>query len=144
MFFDIVHHLFTYRRFVNTTWPRGHWPRPIFVDIIRDLFTYQRFIYTMWPRGYWNRRHVCWHSISFIYISKVYLHHVTAWGKVIRHICWHSTSFVYISEAKVRFIYTTSPPGARTAAIFVDILHHFRSRGHWPRRHVCLHHVTCD
>ena len=44
-------------------------------------------------------------------------------GRVSRHICWH-TSFVYISEAKVRFIYTTWPPEARSAAIFVDILRH--------------------
>jgi len=71
-----------------------------------------------------SRRHICWHSTSFVYISKVYLHHVTARGKVIRHICLHSTSFAYISEAKGRFIYTTWPPGARSAAIFVHIWRH--------------------
>jgi len=91
----------------------------IFVDILRHLFTYQRL-----------------NLVLFAPLDRL--------GKFIRHICWHSTSFLYISEAKVRFIHTTWPPEGRSAAIFVDILRHFRSIDHWTHRHVCLHHVACD
>jgi len=67
---------------------------------------------------------------------------VTAWGKDVRHICFYTTSFVFISNVKVRFIYTTWPPSGRPSATLVYIPRHFRSRGHWRRRHVWLHHVT--
>ena len=80
---------------------------------------------------------------------------MTAGGKVVRHTCLHVTSFVYISEVKVRlrrhtgiirssviFVYITWPTETRSQAIFVYMWRHFRSRGHWPRRHVCVHHVT--
>jgi len=38
-------------------------------------------------------------------------------------------------------VYITLQPVARPSAIFVSMWRHFRSKRHWPRRHVCLHHV---
>jgi len=105
-----------------------------------------------------RRHNVC----RNLFIRHVCLHHVTARGKFGRRICLRTKSFVYISQVKVRlgaimsaeirssamFVYTTWPPGARLATIFIYIYvmrtltpppRSFTSRDLWcerfPNRH---------